>query len=105
MAAAKPKARSPDSRSRLTSPTLPPGRNQHAVQTDVNGIYAFRNWWPSNAAGYTRTEPSASAWLDGRDTLGMVNGVSTGSAAVNDFSSPPVSRRGGSVRRTDQPSF
>jgi hypothetical protein len=66
------------------------------VQTDTNGVYAFINLRPSNATGYTLTETRPTGLLDGRDTLGTVNGVATGSAAVNDTFSAVVLSQGGS---------
>jgi hypothetical protein len=73
----------------------------HAVsrttQTDVNGVYVFLNLRPSNAAGYTITETQPSLLLDGRDTLGTVNGAAAGSAAINDTFSAVVLAQGGSV--------
>ncbi|HEV3083221.1 MAG TPA: Ig-like domain-containing protein [Gemmataceae bacterium] len=66
------------------------------LQTDANGVYAFVNLRPSNAAGYTLTETQPAELLDGRDTLGMVNGVPTGSAAVNDTFAGLVLSQGGS---------
>ena len=65
------------------------------VQTDANGVYAFVNLRPSNAAGYTLTETQPAGYTDGRDTLGTVNGIPTGSAAVNDaFSGVVLSQDG-----------
>jgi uncharacterized delta-60 repeat protein len=54
------------------------------VQTDADGVYAFTGLRPSNAAGYAITETQPTGYPDGRDTPGTVNGVVTGSAAVND---------------------
>jgi uncharacterized delta-60 repeat protein len=54
------------------------------TQTDANGIYAFTNLRPSNGAGYTITETQPAGFLEGKDALGTVNGVPTGSAAVQD---------------------
>src|SRR5207253_2891136 len=67
------------------------------IQTDANGVYAFIGLRPSNAAGYTVTETQPAGLLDGRDTLGTVNSVPTGSAAVNDTFSGVVLSQGGSV--------
>jgi hypothetical protein len=73
----------------------------HAVnrtaQTDINGVYFFLNLRPSNAAGYTVTETQPADLLDGRDTLGTVNGVLTGSSAVNDAFSAITLPQGGSL--------
>jgi hypothetical protein len=73
----------------------------HAVsqtaQTDANGIYAFTNLRPSNAAGYTITETQPAGFLQGQDALGTVNGTPTGSAAVQDVSAGVVLPTGGSV--------
>jgi Bacterial Ig-like domain (group 3)/SdrD B-like domain len=71
----------------------------HAVSqtalTDANGVFAFINLRPSNAAGYTLTETQPAGLLDGRDTLGAVNGVPIGSVA-NDVFSGIVLAQGGS---------
>jgi hypothetical protein len=73
----------------------------HAVsqttQTDANGIYAFTNLRPSNTAGYTLTETQPAGFLEGQDALGLVNGVPTGSAAVQDVFAGVVLPAGGSV--------
>ena len=68
-----------------------------SVLTDVNGVYVFADLRPSNAAGYTIHEVQPTGLLDGRDTLGTVNGVSTGSAAVNDTFSGVALAGGGSL--------
>jgi len=67
------------------------------VQTDGNGIYAFANLRPSNASGYSITETQPADLLDGRETTGTVNGVTTGSAAVSDIFSGIVLSQGGSI--------
>jgi hypothetical protein len=67
------------------------------VQTDADGVYAFTNLRPSDPAGYTLTETQPANLLDGRDTPGTVNGVSLGSAAVNDRFSGVVLAQGGST--------
>lgn len=59
-----------------------------SVTTDANGIYAFINLRPSNAAGYTIHESQPSGFLDGIDSLGKVNGVTVGDASINDPSPP-----------------
>jgi hypothetical protein len=59
-------------------------------------VYAFLNLRPSNAAGYTVTEGQPAGLVDGRDTLGDVNGTPTGSVA-NDTFSGIVLLSGGSV--------
>ena len=65
------------------------------VQTDANGIYAFTDLRPSNAAGYTIIETQPTGLLNGTDTLGTVNGVSSGNAAVqNVFSGIDLSAPG-----------
>ena len=68
-----------------------------AVQTDANGVYAFINLRPSNAAGYTITETQPAGYPDARDTLGTVNGVPVGSNAINDVFSGIVIAQGGSL--------
>jgi hypothetical protein len=67
------------------------------VQTNVNGVYAFINLRPSNGAGYTLTETQPAGLIDGRDTRGTVNGVPTGSDAINDTFSGIVLATGGSL--------
>jgi hypothetical protein len=67
------------------------------VQTDSNGVYVFLSLRPSNAAGYTATETQPANLLDGRDSLGTVNGVLTGNAAVNDAFSAITLLQGGSL--------
>jgi titin len=73
----------------------------HAVsqtaQTDADGIYSFPNLRPSGAAGYTVTETQPAGFLEGKDSLGLVNGTLTGSAAVQDVFSGVVLPAGGSV--------
>jgi hypothetical protein len=54
------------------------------AQTDPNGIYSFTGLRPSNAAGYTMTESQPAGLLEGTDAVGMVNGVVSGSDAVQD---------------------
>jgi Bacterial Ig-like domain (group 3)/PKD domain/SdrD B-like domain len=67
------------------------------VRTDSNGIYAFVNVRPSDAAGYAITESQPANLLDGRDTPGTVNGAPAGSAAINDTFSGLLLSRGGSL--------
>jgi hypothetical protein len=61
----------------------------HAVnrttQTDANGVYCFTDLRPSDAVGYTLTETQPAGLLDGRDTLGTVNGGPTGAAGNDGF--------------------
>jgi hypothetical protein len=66
------------------------------IQSDSNGVYYFADLRPSNDAGYTVAETQPAGLLDGRETLGMVDGVPTGSAAVNDVFSGIV-LHGGSL--------
>jgi len=67
------------------------------TQTDANGVYLFINLRPSDAAGYTIAETQPAGFVDGRDTLGSVNGVPTGSNSANDVFSGVVVSQGGSV--------
>jgi Bacterial Ig-like domain (group 3)/SdrD B-like domain/Beta-propeller repeat len=67
------------------------------VPTDVNGVYAFINLRPSDAAGYTVGETQPAGLADGRDTPGTVNGAPAGGAAANDTFAGIVLPRGGSV--------
>src|SRR5262249_29707645 len=54
------------------------------TQTDINGIYAFPGLRPGNAAGYTIHETQPAGYLDGQDSLGIINGIYVGSGVVND---------------------
>src|SRR3954452_15828499 len=67
------------------------------VTTDANGIYAFSDLRPSNAAGYTLHELQPAGYVDGVDSLGAVNGVAVGSDSVNDAFSAVVLPRPGSL--------
>ena len=67
-----------------------------SVTTDVNGIYAFSDLRPSNAAGYSIRELQPAGYLEGLDVLGTVNGVTVGNASVNDIFSGVVLPRPGS---------
>jgi len=51
------------------------------VVTDAEGIYEMLNLRPGN---YTITEAQPAGFVDGSDSLGTVNGVLVGSAAVSD---------------------
>ena len=57
----------------------------HAVSlsltTDAQGIVEFVNLRPGS---YTLVETQPSGYLDGKDTLGTVNGITTGNASMND---------------------
>lgn len=57
---------------------------QRTAQTDANGIYSFTDLRPSNAAGYTLTQLQPAGFMDGRDTLGLVDGIAAGNDPVND---------------------
>lgn len=65
--------------------------------TDANGIYAFIDVRPSNAAGYTIREVQPVGYLDGLDVVGQVNGLTVGDASVNDTFSAVVLPRPGSL--------
>ena len=65
--------------------------------TDANGIYSFVDLRPSSAAGYTLRELQPAGFLDGRESLGTVNGVSVGNGSVNDTFASVVLPRPGSV--------
>jgi hypothetical protein len=67
-----------------------------SVTTDANGIYAFTDLRPSNAAGYTIHELQPAGYVDGMDSLGTVNGVAVGDSSVNDSFSAVVLPRPGS---------
>ncbi len=54
------------------------------MQTDGQGIFEFIGLRPSDADGYTLTETQPLEYLDGIDTLGTVDGVTSGSTAVDD---------------------
>jgi PKD repeat protein len=68
-----------------------------SVVTDTNGVYAFTDLRPSNAAGYTIRELQPAGFADGLDVLGTVNGVTVGNDAVNDVFSAVVLGRPGSL--------
>jgi len=68
-----------------------------SVTTDANGIYAFLDLRPSNAAGYTIRELQPAGYVDGEDSLGTVNGVALGDASGNDTFSGVVPARPGSL--------
>ncbi|NOQ77683.1 MAG: DUF11 domain-containing protein [Methylococcaceae bacterium] len=54
--------------------------------TDANGQYNFINLLPSNGVGYTVTEaPQPTAWDDGKELLGTVNGNPMGAVAADSF--------------------
>lgn len=64
-----------------------------STTSDANGVYAFIDLRPSNAAGYTLRESQPAGYVDGLDVLGQVNGVTVGNASVNDtFSAVAVPR-------------
>jgi len=55
------------------------------MQTDADGIFEFVNLRPSDDAGYTLTESQPDGFVSGKQSLGTVNGVPTGTAADNVF--------------------
>lgn len=67
------------------------------VSTDADGMYMFIDLRPSDANGYTITETQPEGFVDGKDTVGTVNGVETGDKSVNDVFSGVVLRDPGSV--------
>jgi len=56
------------------------------MDTDSQGIFEFINLRPSDSNGYTLTETQPLGFVDGKESLGTVNGVLTGTAADNVFS-------------------
>lgn len=56
------------------------------MATDSQGLFEFVNLRPSNAGGYTLTESQPAGYVDGKESLGTVSGVPTGSAGDNVFS-------------------
>lgn len=65
--------------------------------SDANGVYAFLDLRPSDAAGYTIREIQPADYGDGLDILGMVNGVAVGDTSVNDTFSGVVLPRPNSL--------
>jgi hypothetical protein len=63
------------------------------MATDSRGISEFSDLRPGN---YTLTETQPAGYVDGKDSLGIVNGVPTGDATVNDRFSGIVLPRPGS---------
>jgi hypothetical protein len=70
--------------------------NRSAV-TDANGLYLFADLRPSSGAGYALRELQPAGFVDGRDSLGLVNGVSVGDSSVNDTFNGVVLPRPGSL--------
>jgi hypothetical protein len=54
------------------------------MHTDGQGIFEFLDLRPSDSGGYTLAESQPLFYHDGLDSLGTVNGVISGSNAVND---------------------
>ncbi|MBM3999049.1 MAG: hypothetical protein FJ297_05810 [Planctomycetes bacterium] len=52
--------------------------------TDSNGVYSFFDLRPSDGVGYAIHEVQPVSYADGKDTVGTVNGVVTGSVSAND---------------------
>lgn len=55
------------------------------LTTDSQGIFEFLDLRPSDQNGYTLTESQPPGFVDGKETLGTVNGVSSGIASDNMF--------------------
>lgn len=60
------------------------------MTTDGQGIFEFIDLRPSDAAGYTLTEHQPTEFVDGKDSLGTVNGTPTGVDTVDDVFSAIV---------------
>jgi SdrD B-like domain len=60
--------------------------NQPTMTTDGQGIFDFVNLRPSDANGYTLSEDQPAGFADGKDSLGTVNGVPTGTPGNDVFS-------------------
>jgi SdrD B-like domain/PKD domain/Periplasmic copper-binding protein (NosD) len=56
------------------------------MTTDAQGIFDFTNLRPSDGNGYTVSEDQPTSFADGRDSLGTVNGVATGTVLNDAFS-------------------
>ncbi|HEX5102522.1 MAG TPA: SdrD B-like domain-containing protein, partial [Pirellulaceae bacterium] len=54
------------------------------MQTDSQGLFEFLDLRPSDSSGYTLTETQPQGFVDGLDVVGTVNGVVTGTSAIND---------------------
>lgn len=65
-----------------------------ATQTDVDGIYLFYDVRPGS---YTISETQPAGYNDGKDVVGTVNGITTGSNATNDMFTGVVIALPGSV--------
>jgi len=64
------------------------------TQTDVNGVYIFYDLRPGE---YTISEMQPVDFMDGKDTLGTVNGTIAGDNSVNDIFSGVILSEPGSV--------
>ena len=67
-----------------------------SVTTGSDGIYMFGNQRPSDVAGYTISESQPVGFVDGRDTLGTVNGLAAGQNSANDTFTGVVMTQAGS---------
>ena len=67
---------------------------EEVMATDSQGLFEFVDLRPSNAGGYTLTETQPAGYVDGKESLGTVGGVSTGTAADNVFSGIAFSEPG-----------
>ncbi len=67
------------------------GNSVATVQTDANGFYEFTGLL---AGSYRIVETQPAGWLDGRDSVGRVDGFSSGSVSTNDTFSSVVLRWG-----------
>jgi len=78
---------------RLTGTDDRGGLVDMAMATDAQGLFEFTGLRPGT---YMLTETQPAGYVDGQDALGTVNGIPTGSAAVNDKFSAIVLPRPGS---------
>ncbi|MDP2351210.1 MAG: SdrD B-like domain-containing protein, partial [Pseudomonadota bacterium] len=63
------------------------------VLTDADGIFRFADLRPSDSNGYTLTETQPSSYLDGRESVGVVGGVVSGTAPNTGFDDTPANNR------------
>ncbi len=67
-------------------------QNQDITQTavtDAYGAYSFTGLRPSSSAGYILTETQPTAYLDGLETPGKINGAQVGTAPNTAFDATP----------------
>ncbi|MCI0360105.1 MAG: Ig-like domain-containing protein, partial [Planctomycetaceae bacterium] len=68
-----------------------------SATTDASGAYAFSDLRPSGVGGYAIRELQPAGYVDGRDTLGTVNGVAAGDNSASDAFSGVVLPRPNSL--------